>query len=115
MSEPRPWYVSWDTVDRTMGREINRLKALQVKRLTTQGLYHDGQGLYLRVSPTGARSWIFRYTLHGRTSDLGLGPLSAVTLAEARQRAHEMRRLRYAGTDPKTHHRRPVPAAGVSF
>jgi integrase len=98
-----------------MGREVNRLTAVKVTRLAARGLYHDGQGLYLRVSPTGARSWIFRYTLHGRTSDLGLGPLSAVTLAEARQRAHELRRLRYAGADPRAHQRRPAPAAGVSF
>jgi integrase len=98
-----------------MGREINRLTSLKVARLTARGLYHDGQGLYLRVGPTGTRSWIFRYTLHGRTSDLGLGPLSVVTLAEARQRAQELRRLRYSGTDPKAHQRRPVPAGGTPF
>ena len=36
-------------------------------------MHNDGHGLYLRVSDTGTRSWIFRFTLGGKTRDMGLG------------------------------------------
>lgn len=60
----------------------------------------DGKGLYLRVSPTGAKSWIYRYRVDGRRHDLGLGPFPDVALAEARGRASEQRKLRLSGQDP---------------
>ena len=40
------------------------------------GYYLDGNGLYLQVSKTGSRSWIFRYTLNGKTREMGLGVAS---------------------------------------
>jgi hypothetical protein len=52
-------------------------------------------GLYLQVTG-GARSWIYRYTLNGRSREMGLGSLNAVTLSEARARAAEARRLKSA-------------------
>ncbi len=63
-------------------------------------MYADGGGLYLQVTAAGARTWIYRFTLQGRTRDMGLGSLSAVTLSEARTRALEARRLKSAGIDP---------------
>jgi integrase len=56
--------------------------------------------LYLQVSTGGARSWIYRFTLNGRTRDMGLGSLVTFTLAEARQAALEARKLHTAGIDP---------------
>jgi hypothetical protein len=63
-------------------------------------MYPDGAGLYLQVGSKGARSWIYRYARDGRPRYMGLGSLSAVTLAEARQRAADARRLLSAGEDP---------------
>ncbi len=83
-----------------MARQIGRLTALAVSRAKAAGMYADGGGLYLQVTAAGARTWIFRYTLQGRTRDMGLGSLSAVSLAEARTRALEARRLKSAGIDP---------------
>ena len=83
-----------------MVREINRLKALTVTRTKKPGVYPDGGGLYLQVTPTGAKSWLFRFMLHGRARTMGLGPLNAVSLAEARVKAAEARKLRVAGIDP---------------
>jgi integrase len=65
-------------------------------------MHHDGHGLYLVVKPTGARSWIFRFQLNGRRRDAGLGPWPIVTLAEAREKADEARRLVYEKRDPIT-------------
>lgn len=82
----------------------NRLTAKQVESATTPGMLHDGGGLYLQITPAGSRSWIYRWreTEAGvsRLRSMGLGALSSVTLAEARTKADEARRLRSAGLDP---------------
>ena len=83
-----------------MPQLVNRLDALKIKRALEPGYYADGAGLYLQVSTGGARSWIFRYTLNGRTRDMGLGSLLTSSLADAREAALEMRKLRAAGIDP---------------
>jgi hypothetical protein len=64
------------------------------------GYYLDGSGLYLQVSKTGSRSWIFRYTLNGKTREMGLGSLTAFGLAQARERAQRARQLLADGIDP---------------
>jgi integrase len=83
-----------------MARQMGRLTALAVSRAKSEGMYADGGGLYLQVTGGGARSWIYRYTLNGRSREMGLGSLYAVTLSEARARAAEARRLKSAGIDP---------------
>ena len=57
----------------------------------------DGDGLALWISPSGARSWQFRYKLNGRPQTLTIGKLSTYTLAEARERAEEARKLHGEG------------------
>lgn len=85
-----------------MARKTDRLTALQVGRLKTVGLYADGGGLYLQIKAAGARSWVFRYRIGGRKTprDMGLGSLADVSLARAREKAADMRRMLDAGLDP---------------
>ena len=83
-----------------MARRLNRLTAVEVKGIDQKGMYHDGGGLYLQVSAAGTKSWIYRFTLDGRPREMGLGPLNAISLAEARKRAAECRRMRHDGIDP---------------
>lgn len=83
-----------------MVRGINRLTALVVTRAKKPGMHPDGGGLYLQVTKSGAKSWIYRFMLKGKARHMGLGPLSAVSLAEARARATEARKLAKAGIDP---------------
>src|SRR5713226_4619933 len=83
-----------------MARRLNRLTAVEVRGIGQKGMYHDGGGLYLQVSASGARSWIFRFTLDCRAREMGLGPVHAIPLAEARKRAAECRRMRVDGIDP---------------
>ena len=64
------------------------------------GRHGDGRGLYLLVKQSGARSWLLRYQVQGRRRDMGLGPYPDVTLAMARERATEARRLIVNGEDP---------------
>jgi integrase len=88
-----------------MARAIERLTAQRVERLKNAkepqpGMYADGAGLYLRVTPEGARNWVLRYMLDRRPRWMGLGPLSLYGLAEARTRALDARRKRHDGIDP---------------
>jgi integrase len=71
-----------------------------VKGIDQKGMYHDGGGLYLQVSAAGTKSWIYRFTMDGRAREMGLGPLNAISLAEARKRAAECRRMRLDRIDP---------------
>ena len=73
----------------------------------------DGGGLYLFVAPGGAKSWVLRTVVQGKRCDLGLGSVSLVTLAEAREEARRLRRIARTGGDPlaeRRHERRPVPS-----
>ena len=81
-----------------------KLKALDVERLPP-GLHPDGGGLYLQVAPGGSRSWLYRYSLHGKEHRVGLGSAKAVTLKLARRLAAEKRELRATGVDPLAHKR----------
>src|SRR6516164_7200177 len=82
-----------------MARTTGRLTALKVQRAKTPGMYADGGGLYLQVSERGA-SWILRYMLNKRAREMGLGPVALFSLAEARTKALEARKLRHEGIDP---------------
>ena len=86
---------------------MSKLTALQVKKLSiAEGYkdYADGDGLYLRVEPSGKR-WYFRYTKIGSKSRTvcTLGPYHEKTngLAAAREAAAECKRILRGGVDPK--------------
>jgi integrase len=83
----------------TMAR-TGKLSAIEVTKAKGPAVLHDGGGLYLRVSATGAKSWVFRFQLDGKRRDMGLGPFPDFSLADARQKATEHRKLRHEGIDP---------------
>ena len=55
-----------------MVRAIGRLTALKVEKAKKPGMYADGGGLYLRVTPQGARNWVLRFMLDRRPRWMGL-------------------------------------------
>lgn len=81
-------------------REINRLKAVSVAKAMPPGYHPDGAGLYLQVSPSGAKSWVFRYMRQGKQREMGLGSYQGVTLAQARQKASDARTILASHEDP---------------
>lgn len=85
-----------------MARNSNRLTARRVATLTKPGLYADGNGLYLGVGKGAARSWVYVYRRGTKRTELGLGSLRDVSLAEARMRASEYRKRVLAGENPRT-------------
>ncbi len=56
--------------------------------------------MYLQISKGGTKAWIYRYKLDKRPRQMGLGSVKDVSLAEARQKASEWRKLKLAGKDP---------------
>lgn len=89
-----------------MGKS-KRLTALAAAKMTHAGRYAAGDGLYLQVSPGGGKSWIFRYQRAGLARHMGLGGFAIVSLAEARQRAQDARKLLLDDIDPlKNRHTR---------
>jgi integrase len=83
-----------------MGRAQNKLTPRTVQALKEPGYYGDGGGLWLQISRTGTKSWLFRFSLHGKSREMGLGAVYTVSLAEARVSAAECRKLLLTGTDP---------------
>ena len=83
-----------------MPKTVNRLTALKVQKLKKPGWYADGGGLYLQISPSGSKSWVFRYVLHSREHRHGLGSYETISLIKARQYAEECRVLKKEGIDP---------------
>jgi integrase len=60
----------------------------------------DGDGLYLEVLPTGAKYWRMKYYFADKEKCLALGVYPHITLADARERRSEARKLLAAGRDP---------------
>jgi integrase len=96
-----------------VARLIHKLTEAKIRTLTEIKLHPDGAGLYLQIKPGGARSWIYRFTLNGRTRDMGLGALADVSLVKAREKAGDARALVNDGIDPIEHTRAQavIPAA----
>jgi len=78
---------------------MGKLTAIAVKSAKA-GRHQDGNGLMLLVKPTGSRSWQLRVQADGKRRDFGLGSATTVTLAEARQKAEQVRKLYKSGIDP---------------
>ena len=65
------------------------------------GRLSDGGGLYLNVSPTGTKSWLFMWTPRGgKRKEMGLGAYPVISLAKARLKAGDCRSAVADGRDP---------------
>jgi integrase len=85
-----------------MARQLSKLTALQVTKLTKPGLYGDGGGLTLQITKAGVKSWLFRFMREGKAYGMGLGPTHTFSLAEARQKALAARKILADGLNPLT-------------
>lgn len=93
-----------------MGRkptgQRKRLTAAQVQNAKGPGKFYDENGLFLRVTANGSKSWVQRVTLNGRQREIGLGPASAVSLADARELARENKKVAAEGKNPMLERKR---------
>lgn len=84
-----------------MARTLNKLKEVTARSDKLKpGRHGDGGGLYLNVSATGSKSWVFLWKRDGKGREMGLGSYPAVSLAKAREFARQAREDVAAGLDP---------------
>lgn len=82
------------------------LTATQVKNAKTSATpikISDGNGLHLLVKPNGAKYWRLAYRFYGKQKTLALGVYPTISLAEARERRDDARKLLVSGIDPAQH------------
>jgi hypothetical protein len=91
--------------------------AHQLSALDERGLAHPGKGrnvfaamggvsgLGLRLSPSGAKTWLLRVAVGGRRREIGIGAFPDVTLAQARDRAREAKDQIRRCIDPVEEHK----------
>ena len=97
-----------------MARTVNQLTAAKVQRLKAPGMYPDGAGLYLQVTGENAKSWLLRYSLRGKSREMGLGSLRKVSLAEARRKAADCHKLLEGHIDPVEYRNAARTAAALA-
>ncbi|TIL40671.1 integrase arm-type DNA-binding domain-containing protein [Mesorhizobium sp.] len=83
-----------------MARALHKLSDVAVKAVKASGRHSDGGGLYLWVSPSGSKSWLFMWARDGKRREMGLGAYPTVSLAKARARAADCRSAVEEGRDP---------------
>src|SRR3546814_270803 len=75
------------------GNPMKKLTAFAIKAaMTRPGTYQDGDGLFLKVNKKGGAYWLLRLQRDGKRQDIGLGSAKLLPLAEARQKAYELRK-----------------------
>ena len=93
-----------------MAKKAKGLTARQVDTLKNPGDHADGNGLYLRVTASGMKTWLFRYQVDRRRHAMGLGPIRLKSLSKAREEARELAIKISNGIDPiqerKTNYRK---------
>lgn len=85
-----------------MPKTVKELSAVEVKRLSRPGMHAVGgvNGLLHRITDSGARGWVLRVRYAGKRRNFGLGGYPDVTLAQARERAREIKDSLFQGVDP---------------
>lgn len=85
-----------------MPRKLHNALTVMTVKNAKPGRHADGGGLHLLVKDTGARSWVYRFMLKGKSRDIGLGAAGpgGISLADARDLATALRLKVKAGIDP---------------
>ena len=76
---------------------LNKLTNVKIKN-AAKGKHSDGGGLILRV--TASKQWIFKFTIHKKRTEMGLGAYPNVSLKQARNLATTYRKIVAEGINP---------------
>jgi integrase len=90
-----------------------KLSALAVKN-AGPGVHADGGSLYLSVSKSGSRRWLYRFRVGEKVKDMALGDAAVISLGDARALRDKWRRELALGNDP-IKARRAQKVQGVTF
>ena len=86
-----------------MARTTKELTATEVDKVkpgTKPKHLFDGKGLFLLVTPKGGKWWRFKYRFGGKEKLISIGTYPEISLADARQRRDDARKLVANGVDP---------------
>jgi hypothetical protein len=83
-----------------MTTSLSDAKARNAKPKPKPYKISDGDGLFLLVKPSGSKYWRLKYFFAGKEKLLALGVYPDVTLADARERRAQARKVLAAGKDP---------------
>ena len=84
-----------------MARALHKLSDVAAKSDKLKpGRHSDGGGLFLNVSGTGSKSWLFMWVRDGKRREMGMGSYPQVTLAKARSMAAQNREAIAEARDP---------------
>ncbi len=99
-----------------MPRKLSNALSHKTVLSAKPGRHADGGGLHLLVKETGARSWVYRFMLKGKSRDVGLGAAGqgGISLSAARDLALALRLKVKAGIDPLDERQREASAALAS-
>jgi integrase len=103
--------------ERAMPKRIAPLSDVQVRNAKPQAHEYklaDGYGLFLLVTPTGGKLWRLDYRIGDKRKTIALGQYPAVSLADARQRREDARKLLANGQDPAAVKKAIQEAAAVA-
>ncbi|AFT66924.1 integrase arm-type DNA-binding domain-containing protein [Cycloclasticus sp. P1] len=83
-------------------KKVKELTPIEIRQLSDKGRYPVGgvAGLYLQVTPPSGKSWLLRVKIAEKRRDIGLGIFPSISLADAREKARELRELVKSGIDP---------------
>lgn len=79
---------------------LTDIKVRTAKPTDKQYKLTDGSGMHLLVHPNGSKYWRLQYRYDGKQKMLALGVYPEITLADARARRDEARKLLANGVDP---------------
>jgi len=79
----------------------NLLTDTKIRAEKNRTRLRDGAGLWLNVSKTGSKSWVYRWVKGGKAHEVGLGSYPIITLARARDLAVECREMVANNLNPK--------------
>lgn len=101
---------------------LTELQVKKTKPTDKQQKLSDGRGMYLLVHPNGSKYWRMDYRFGGKQKTLSLGVYPDVSLAQARERREDARKLLANGGDPgaikqaaKQSKQKALQVAGSSF
>jgi len=98
------------------GKDMGKLTAVAVRAaLANPGTYQDGDGLFLKVDRRGGASWLVRLQHDGKRRDIGLGSAKLLTLADARDKARDVRKAIKVEKRDVLAERKDEAAAKVTF
>ena len=100
-----------------MPKKITPLSDTQVSKVKPQAKDYklsDGGGLFLLVTVSGGKLWRFQFRFDGKQKLLALGQYPSVSLADARQRREDARKLLANGQDPAAVKKAVQEAAAVA-